>query len=97
MAFTDIAIAQRSTDYTNITDTSAKLVSLNRDGSAVLEISAQTAEFIAQNLSLHAGKPVIISTGRTYFLAGNYVAPKLECSLVRIVEVANVPEKIPAE
>ena len=39
MAFTDIAIAQRSTDYTNITDTSAKLVSLNRDGDAVLEIS----------------------------------------------------------
>ena len=25
-------------------------------------------------------------TGSTYFVAGDYVAPKLECSLVRIVE-----------
>lgn len=96
MAFTDITIAQRSSDYSNLTDTSAKLVSLNRDGDAVLEISTATAEFIVQNLSLHAGKPVIISTGSTYFLAGNYVSPKLECSLVRIVEVANVPETMPA-
>lgn len=86
--FTDITIAQRSADYSNLTDTSAKLVSLNRDGDAVLEISTATAEFIVQNLSLHAGKPVIISTGSTYFLAGNYVVPKLECSLVRIVETA---------
>jgi hypothetical protein len=96
MAFTDITIAQRNSDYTNVTDPSAKLVSLNRDGDAVLEISTATAEFIVQNLSLHAGKPVIISTGSTYFLAGNYTAPKLECSLVRIVEAANVPEKMPA-
>lgn len=96
MAFTDITIAQRSADYSNLTDTSAKLVSLNRDGDAVLEISTATAEFIVQNLSLHAGKPVIISTGSTYFLAGNYTAPKLECSLVRIVEAANVPEAMPA-
>lgn len=96
MAFTDITIAQRNSEYTNLTDSSAKLVSLNRDGSAVLEISAQTAEFIAQNLSLHAGKPVIIGTGSTYFVAGDYVAPKLECSLVRIVEAANVPETMPA-
>jgi hypothetical protein len=94
--FTDITIAQRNSDYTNVTDPSAKLASLNRDGDAVLEISTATAEFIVQNLSLHAGKPVIISTGSTYFLAGNYVAPKLECSLVRIVEAANVPETIPA-
>lgn len=84
--FTDITIAQRNSDYTNVTDPSAKLVSLNRDGDAVLEISTATADFIVQNLSLHAGKPVIISTGSTYFLAGNYAAPKLECSLVRIVE-----------
>ncbi|WYC18340.1 hypothetical protein [Citrobacter phage vB_CfrS_K1M] len=96
MAFTDITIAQRNSDYTNVTDPSAKLVSLNRDGDAVLEISTATAEFIVQNLSLHAGKPVIISTGSTYFLAGNYVAQKLECSLVRIVEAANVPETMPA-
>lgn len=85
--FTDITIAQRNSEFTNVTDPSAKLVSLNRDGDAVLEISTATAEFIVQNLSLHAGKPVIISTGSTYFLAGNYAAPKLECSLVRIVEV----------
>lgn len=85
--FTDITIAQRNSEYTNVTDPSAKLVSLNRDGDAVLEISTATAEFIVQNLSLHAGKPVIISTGSTYFLAGNYTAPRLECSLVRIVEV----------
>ena len=84
--FTDITIAQRNSEFTNVTDPSAKLVSLNRDGDAVLEISTATAEFIVQNFSLHAGKPVIISTGSTYFLAGNYVAPKLECSLVRIVE-----------
>lgn len=96
MAFTDITIAQRNSDYTNVTDPSAKLVSLNRDGDAVLEISTATAEFIVQNLSLHAGKPVIISTGSTYFLAGNYTEPRLECSLVRIVEVANVPETMPA-
>lgn len=94
--FTDITIAQCNSEFTNVTDPSAKLVSLNRDGDAVLEISTATAEFIVQNLSLHAGKPVIISTGSTYFLSGNYVAPKLECSLVRIVEVANVPETMPA-
>ena len=94
MAFTDITIAQRNSDYTNVTDPSAKLVSLNRDGDAVLEISTATAEFIVQNLSLHAGKPVIISTGGTYFLAGNYTAPRLECSLVRIVEVANVVNEL---
>ena len=91
MSFCDITIAQRNSDYTNVTDPSAKLVSLNRDGDAVLEISTATAEFIVQNLSLHAGKPVIISTGSTYFLAGNYTAPRLECSLVRIVEAANAP------
>lgn len=96
MAFTDITIAQRNSEYTNVTDPSAKLVSLNRNGDAVLEISTATAEFIVQNLSLHAGKPVIISTGSTYFLAGNYTAPRLECSLVRIVEAANVPETMPA-
>jgi hypothetical protein len=38
MAFTDITIAQRSNDYTNITDSSAKLVSLNRDGDAYIGI-----------------------------------------------------------
>lgn len=86
--FTDITIAQRNSEFTNVTDPSAKLVSLNRDGDVVLEISTATAEFIVQNLSLHAGKPVIISTGSTYFLAGNYTAPRLECSLVRIVEAA---------
>lgn len=86
--FTDITIAQRNSEFTNVTDPSAKLVSLNRGGDAVLEVSTATAEFIVQNLSLHAGKPVIISTGSTYFLAGNYTAPKLECSLVRIVEAA---------
>ena len=96
MAFTDITIAQRNSEFTNVTDPSAKLVSINRDGDAVLEISTATAEFIVQNLSLHAGKPVIISTGSTYFVAGNYTAPRLECSLVRIVEAANVPETMPA-
>ncbi len=86
MSFTDITIAQRSADYTNITDSQAKMLSLTKYGDAILEISAATAEFIVQNLSLANGKPVIVSTGGASFLAGDYTAPKLQCSLVRIVE-----------
>lgn len=86
MAFTDITTAQQTSDYNNIADTSAKLISLNQDGSAVLEVSAVTAELYVRNLSQANGKPVIINTGGASFLAGNYTAPKLECSLVRIVE-----------
>ena len=48
--FTDITIAQRNANYTNIADTSAQLVSLNSDGSAVLKIGTETAQFIVQNL-----------------------------------------------
>lgn len=84
--FTDITIAQRNANYTNIADTSAQLVSLNSDGSAVLKIGTETAQFIVQNLSQENAKQVLISTGSVLFLAGNYNAPNLECSLVRIVE-----------
>lgn len=94
--FADITLAQQTSNYNNISDTSAKLISLNQDGSAVLEISSVTAELYVRNLSLANGKPVIIGAGSTYFLAGDYHAPRLECSLVRIVEVANVPETMPA-
>lgn len=86
MAFTDITLAQQVSDYNNISDPQAKLVSLNQDGSAVLEVSAVTAELYVRNLSQANGKPVIIGTGSTYFLAGDYTAPRMECSLVRIVE-----------
>lgn len=51
MAFCDITIAQRNANYTNIADTSVQLVSLNSDGSAVLKIGTETAQFIVQNLS----------------------------------------------
>lgn len=88
MAFCDITIAQRNANYTNITDTSAQLVSLNSDGSAVLKVGTETAQFIVQNLSQESAKQVLISTGSVLFLAGNYNAPNLECSLVRIVETA---------
>lgn len=102
MAFCDITIAQRNASYTNITDTSARLVSLNSDGSAVLKIGTETAQFIVQNLSQENAKQVLISTGSVLFLAGNYNAPNLECSLVRIVESAaeesvNEPTTLPAE
>ena len=80
MAFCDITIAQRNANFTNMTDTSAQLVSLNSDGSAVLKIGTQTAQFIVQNLSQANAKQVLISTGSVLFLAGNYSAPNLECS-----------------
>lgn len=102
MAFTDITIAQRNANFTNIADTSAQLVSLNSDGSAVLKIGTETAQFIVQNLSQANAKQVLISTGSVLFLAGNYNAPNLECSLVRIVETVaeesvNEPATLPAE
>lgn len=102
MAFCDITIAQRNANFTNITDTSAQLVSLNSDGSAVLKISTETAQFIVQNLSQENAKQVLISTGSVLFLAGNYNAPNLECSLVRIVESAieesvDEPAALPAD
>ena len=102
MAFCDITIAQRNANYTNIADTSAQLVSLNSDGSAVLKIGTETAQFIVQNLSQTNAKQVLISTGNVLFLAGNYNAPNLECSLVRIVEAmaeepVNEPATLPAE
>lgn len=102
MSFCDITIAQRNANYTNITDTSAQLVSLNSDGSAVLKIGTETAQFIVQNLSQTNAKQVLISTGSVLFLAGNYNAPNLECSLVRIVEAAveesvDEPTTLPAE
>lgn len=102
MAFCDITIAQRSANFTNITDTSAQLVSLNRDGSAVLKIGTETAQFIVQNMSQANAKQVLISTGSVLFLAGNYNAPNLECSLVRIVESAieesvDEPAALPAD
>ena len=102
MAFTDITIAQRNANFTNIADTSAQLVSLNSDGSAVLKIGTETAQFIVQNLSQANEKQVLISTGSVLFLAGNYNAPNLECSLVRIVEVmteepADESTALPAE
>lgn len=87
MSFCDITIAQRNANFTNITDTSAQLVSLNSDGSAVLKIGTETAQFIVQKLSQVNAKQVLISTGSVLFLAGNYNAPNLECSLVRIVGV----------
>jgi hypothetical protein len=52
----------------------------------VLKIGTETAQFIVQNLSQASAKQVLISTGSVLFLAGNYNAPNLECSLVRIVE-----------
>lgn len=102
MAFCDITIAQRNASYTNITDTSAQLVSLNSDGSAVLKIGTETAQFIVQNLSQANTKQALISTGSVLFLAGNYNAPNLECSLVRIVETVteesvNEPATLSAE
>lgn len=102
MSFCDITIAQRNANFTNMTDTSAQLVSLNRDGSAVLKIGAETAQLIVQNLSQENAKQVLISTGSVLFLAGNYNAPNLECSLVRIVEsvaeeVVDEPATLPAE
>nr|DAH78041.1 MAG TPA: hypothetical protein [Bacteriophage sp.] len=102
MSFCDITIAQRNANYTNIADTSAQLVSLNSDGSAVLKIGTETAQFIVQNLSQANAKQVLISTGSVLFLAGNYNAPNLECSLVRIVEAAveesvDEPTTLPAE
>ena len=63
MSFCDITIAQRNANFTNITDTSAQLVSLNSDGSAVLKIGTETAQFIVQNLSQANAKQVLISTG----------------------------------
>lgn len=91
MSFLDITIAQRTANYTNFSDPSATLVSLSKDGAAVLRISQDTATFITQNLSQANAKPVLVSTGGgVLFLAGDYVAPNLNCSLVRIVEaVAN--------
>ena len=102
MAFSELTIAQRTANYTHITDTSAQLVSLNSDGSAVLKIGTETAQFIVQNLSQANAKQVLISTGSVLFLAGNYNAPNLECSLVRIVEAmaeepVNEPATLPAE
>lgn len=90
--FTDITLAQQTSDYNNISDPQAKLVSLNQDGSAVLEVSAVTAELYVRNLAQANGKPVIIGTGSVYFLAGDYTAPRMECSLVRIVEAATSAE-----
>lgn len=102
MAFCDITIAQRNANFTNIADVSAQLVSLNSDGSAVLKIGTETAQFIVQNLSQANAKQVLISTGSVLFLAGNYSTPNLECSLVRIVEsvaeeVFDEPATLPAE
>lgn len=102
MAFCDITIAQRNANFTNIADTSAQLVSLKSDGSAVLKIGTETAQFIVQNLSQENAKQVLISTGSVLFLAGNYNSTNLECSLVRIVEAAeeevvNEPATLPAE
>jgi hypothetical protein len=53
-------------------------------------------------LSQENAKQVLISTGSVLFLAGNYNAPNLECSLVRIVETAieesvDDPTTLPAE
>lgn len=84
--FTDITIAQRSNDYTNVSDLSAKLISLSIDGDAVLMIGSGTAEFIVQQLSQKDSKPILISTGSVMFKAGNYEDSRLQCSLVRIVE-----------
>lgn len=86
MSFTDLTNAQLTSDYNHITDSSAKLISLNRDGSAVLEITPVTAELLVRNLTIASGKPVAVSTGSAYFVAGDYEAPRLKCSLVRIVE-----------
>lgn len=86
MPFTDLTNAQLTSDYNHITDSSAKLISLNQDGSAVLEISTVTAELLVRNLTVASGKPVVVSTGSVHFLAGDYTAPQLKCSLVRIVE-----------
>lgn len=102
MSFCNITIAQRNANFTNMTDTSAQLVSLNSDGSAVLKIGTETAQFLVQNLSQANAKQVLISTGSVLFLAGNYSAPNLECSLVRIVEsvaeeVVDEPATLPTE
>ncbi|ANW46820.1 hypothetical protein BOW75_gp25 [Salmonella phage IME207] len=67
MSFCDITIAQRNANFTNIADTSAQLVSLNSDGSAVLKIGTETAQFIVQNLSQANAKQVLISTGSVLF------------------------------
>ena len=92
MAFTDLTNAQLTSDYNHITDSSAKLISLTQDGSAVLEISAVTAELLVRNLTVANGKPVMVSTGSVHFLAGDYTAPQLQCSLVRVVEALSAAE-----
>ena len=86
MSFTDLTNAQLTSDYNHITDSSAKLISLNRDGSAVLEVTPLTAEYLVRNLTVANGKPAVVSIGSAYFVAGDYEAPRLKCSLVRIVE-----------
>lgn len=86
MAFTEITIAQRSSEFTNFTDIGATLVSLARDGSAILNISPQALSFLTEQIMIPGSKPVIISTGNNLFLAGDYKDGKLEASLVRIVE-----------
>lgn len=86
MAITEITIEQRSADYSNLTDTGAKLVSLSRDGDAVLSISPEALHFITQQIMIAGSKPVIISTGSNLFIAGDFKDGKLEASLVRIVE-----------
>ena len=92
MSFTDLTNAQLTSDYNHITDSSAKLISIDQFGNAVLEISSVTAEILVRNLTVANGKPVMVSTGSVHFLAGDYTAPQLKCSLVRIVEASSATE-----
>lgn len=84
MAFHEITDAQRNSDYFNISDTGVQIISLSRDGSALLKVAPLTVEMILRELVV-SGKEVIISTGSAYFLAGDYQNGQLSASLVRIV------------
>lgn len=46
MAFHEITEAQRNSDYFNISDTGAQIISLSRDGSALLKVAPPTVEMI---------------------------------------------------
>lgn len=87
MSFTDISSETRNSDYNNITVGRAALVSLNKDGDAVLTVDSDTALLYLSAISISGGKPVCFAYQGSYFIPESYEDGKLTCSLVRIVGV----------
>lgn len=84
MPFHDINKSQLS-DYTILTAPTAEIVSIKSTGEVVLKIDSNTAAWIAEYLSNANGKPVLLLRGNTYYKPSDYVAPNVECELVRVI------------